>query len=58
MRSRVKASGRLRRESDLLVDQLRAIDNRRLIEGPLTRVSAAAMRRIEDAIRAVLDFGE
>jgi mRNA interferase MazF len=58
LRVRVKPGGRLRRESDLLVDQLRAIDNRRLIEGPLTHLSAAAMRRVEDAIRAVLDFAE
>lgn len=58
LRIRVKAGGRLRKESDLLVDQMRAIDNRRLIEGPLTHMSAAAMRRIEDAIRTVLDFAE
>jgi mRNA interferase MazF len=37
LRVRVKAAGRLRRESDLLVDQLRTIDNRRLIDGPLNR---------------------
>jgi mRNA interferase MazF len=58
LRVRVKAAGRLRRESDLLVDQLRAIDNRRLIEGPLTRLPHATMRQVEDAIRAVLDFPE
>lgn len=58
LRVRVKAGGRLRRESDLLVDQLRAIDTRRLIEGPLTRLTPATMRRVEDAIRAVLDFPE
>jgi mRNA interferase MazF len=58
LRIRVKGAGRLRRESDLLIDQLRAIDNRRLVEGPLTHLSAAAMRRVEDAIRAVLDFAE
>jgi len=58
LRVRVKAAGRLRRESDLLVDQLRAIDNRRLIDGPLTRLSPAVMRRVEDAIHAVLDFAD
>ena len=58
LRVRVKPGGRLRKESDLLVDQMRAIDNRRLIDGPLTHLSAAAMRRVEDAIRAVLDFAE
>jgi len=58
LRVRVKATGRLKRESDLLVDQLLSIDNRRLIEGPLTRLGPATMRRVEDAIRAVLDFPE
>ena len=58
LRVRVKAGGRLRRDSDLLLDQLRAIDNRRLIEGPLTRLSASAMRRVEEAIHAVLDLAD
>lgn len=58
LRIRVKPGGRLRKEFDLLVDQMRAIDNRRLIDGPLTHLSAATMRRLEDAIRAVLDVGE
>src|SRR5574337_1299823 len=33
LRIRVLASGGLHRDSDLLIDQLRAIDNRRLIQG-------------------------
>src|SRR5438128_5722221 len=40
LRVRVRASGGLRKESDLLIDQLRAIDNRRLIEGPMLRVTS------------------
>jgi mRNA interferase MazF len=43
LRIRVTASGRLRQESDLLVDQIRAIDNRRLVQGPLARLSRALM---------------
>ncbi|MBI4735140.1 MAG: type II toxin-antitoxin system PemK/MazF family toxin [candidate division NC10 bacterium] len=45
LRIRIPASGRLRRNSDLLVDQLRAIDNRRLIQGPMTRLPHALMHR-------------
>lgn len=56
LRIRVLASGRLRRSSDLLIDQLRAIDNRRLIEGPMTRLSKPVMARIGQAVREVLDF--
>ena len=56
LRIRVPASGRLRRDSDLLIDQLRAIDNRRLIQGPITRLPNPLMIRVEDAIREVLDL--
>jgi mRNA interferase MazF len=56
LRMRVRAAGRLRHDSDLLVDQLRAIDNDRLLEGPLLRLPAPAMKRVDDAIRAVLDL--
>lgn len=58
LRIRVKPGGRLRKDSDLLIDQIRAVDNRRLIDGPLTHVSAGTMRRVEESIRAVLDFQE
>src|SRR5712691_3914227 len=50
LRIRVPRAGRLRKESDLLIDQLRAIDNRRLVEGPLTRVDARLMQRVAAAI--------
>lgn len=56
LRIRVPASGRLRHASDLLVDQLRAIDNRRLVQGPLTRLSPALLRKVAGAIRDVLDL--
>ena len=56
LRIRVSATGRLRRSSDLLIDQLRAIDNRRLVEGPLTKLSAALMVRVHEAITEVLDL--
>ena len=58
LRIRLPASGRLRRNSDLLVDQLRAIDNRRLIQGPLTRVPDPLIAKVGDAIREVLDLVE
>lgn len=58
LRVRVNPAQRLRRASDLLVDQLRAIDNRRLIKGPLTRVGKPVMRRVEEALCEVLGIGE
>lgn len=50
LRIRVPAAGRLRRDSDLLMDQLRAIDNRRLVRGPLLRLPASAMKRVGRAL--------
>lgn len=58
LRIRVRRTGRLRRDSDLLIDQLRAIDNRRLVGRPLGRASAALMARVGDAVRDVLDLVE
>lgn len=54
LRVRVPAVERLRHESDLLVDQLRAIDNRRLVQGPLARLPGALMRKVGEVVREVL----
>ncbi len=58
LRLRVPAVGDLRQESDLLLDQLRAIDNRRLRHGPLLCLSPICMARINYALREVLDMLE
>lgn len=56
LRIRVSARERLRQESDLLIDQLRAIANNRLLEGPLARLDDEAMRRVGQALLEVLDL--
>lgn len=56
LRVRVPATGKLRRPSDLIVDQIRAIDNRRLLRGPLARLPKALMAVVGLAIREVLDL--
>ena len=55
-RVRVTPFARLKHDSDLLIDQLRAIDNRRLTSGPLGVCSPALMRKIQAAIVEVLDL--
>jgi len=57
LRLRVPQSGLLPRPSDLLVDQLRAIDNRRLTRGPLASLDRDLMARVGHAICEVLDIG-
>ena len=56
LRIRVARTGRLRQVSDLLIDQLRAIDNRRLIEGPLALLNEQTMFGVAAALREVLDL--
>lgn len=58
LRMRIPAAGELRRDSDVLIDQLSAIDNRRLVRGPLTRVEGRLMARVEDALLEVLDLAK
>ena len=43
-------------DSDLLLDQLRAIDNRRLIDGPLLQCAPEFMARVDTALTEVLDL--
>jgi mRNA interferase MazF len=56
LRIHVPASGRLREQSDLLIDQLRAIDNDRLTSGPLVELAPDLMSTISAAIREVLEL--
>jgi len=57
LRIRVHAQSSLRRNSDLLIDQLRAIDNCLLVKGPLSHLDEATMERVVAALREVLDLG-
>lgn len=57
LRLRIPTQGQLAKDSDLLVDQLRAIDNRRLIDGPLLRLDNEMLRRVWRAVGEVLGAG-
>jgi mRNA interferase MazF len=57
LRIRVHSQSSVRRDSDLLIDQLRAIDNRYLVKGPLAHLDEASMERVAAALREVLDLG-
>lgn len=54
LRLRIVAQGGLDKDSDLLIDQLRAIDNKRLIEGPLLRLGDEVLGRVCKAVGEVL----
>lgn len=57
LRVRVKAREQLERNSDLLIDQIRAIDNRRLTSGPLATLEPELMQRIQYAVLEVTGMG-
>lgn len=54
LRFRIPAQSGLDKDSDVLIDQLRTIDNRRLLQGPLLQCDADFMRRIDTAVQEVL----
>ena len=56
LRIRVPMLGTLAKPSDLLIDQVRAIDNRRLIKGPVATLPEALLLRVAQALREVLDL--
>jgi mRNA interferase MazF len=56
LRIRIRAAGALRKDSDALIDQVRAIDNRRLVQGPLSRLEAEQLNAVGRALIDVFDL--
>jgi len=56
LRLRLPRGERLDADSDVLLDQICAIDNRRLIEGPLLQCSPEFMARVHAALSDVMDM--
>ena len=56
LRIRIRASGKLKKDSDALIDQVRAIDNRRLVQGPLARLPAQQLNVVAHALLDVLEL--
>ncbi len=58
LRIRIRASGGLKKESDALIDQVRAIDNRRLVQGPLARLKSQQLDAVAGALLEVFDLAD
>jgi mRNA interferase MazF len=54
LRIRVKAYNQLEKDSDLLIDQIRAINNRRFKQGPFTKCDNIFMKKVHKAILEVI----
>jgi len=50
LRIRINSQDNLDKNSDIMIDQIRAIDNKRLIKGPLLQCDKNFMMKIESAI--------
>ena len=56
LRLRITAQDKLKQDSDLLIDQIRAIDNNRLIQGPLLKCDKTFMGKVYMAITEVMNL--
>ena len=56
LRLRIKAMDKLETDSDLLIDQLRSIDNTRIIKGPLAQCHTHFMQKVQKSILDVIDY--
>jgi len=54
LRLRILAGERLDKTSDILIDQLRAIDNRRLLAGPVMECSSEFMMHVDQCMQEAL----
>ena len=54
LRLRLSARDRLDRDSDLLIDQIRAIDNRRITSGPIANLESELLKRVYQAVLEVI----
>lgn len=54
LRVRINAKDKLDKNSDILIDQIRAIDNKRLISGPLTTITKTQMKVVYEFICEVI----
>lgn len=54
LRIRINAQDDLKQDSDFLLDQIRAIDNKRFQQGPLTRLKQEQLAHIYSAISELM----
>lgn len=55
LRLRVSAADKLEKDSDLLIDQIRSIDNKRLLKGPLYRCQEDLLKRVRECIQEIIN---
>ncbi len=56
LRLRINANNSLEKDSDLLIDQVRSIDNKRLKKGPLTKCNKQFMYKVHKSLLEVIGY--
>jgi len=56
LRYRITKQDNLEKTSNVLCDQIRALDNQRILEGLLTKLSYKEMLEIDKQVKIVLDI--
>jgi mRNA interferase MazF len=56
LRIRLNAREKLEKDSDIMIDQIRSIDNKRLIKGPLLQCNEDVLFKVKAALIEVLSF--
>jgi len=56
LRYRITQRDKLEKTSDILCDQIRALDNQRILEGLLTKITYQEMLEIDKQVKIVLDI--
>ena len=54
LRIRIKAQDKLEKDSDLLMDQVRAIDNKRLNQGPLLKCDKDTLIKVHKSLHEII----
>ena len=58
LRIRLSAQGNLEKNSDIMIDQIRSIDNKRLIKGPLLKCNKEFLFKVKLALIDVLNLDD
>ncbi len=56
LRFRIAARDELRRDSDVMIDQTRTIDNKRITSEPLTALTDKELTAVEEYLKIILDL--
>jgi len=56
LRFRITKRDRLDKDSDILCDQIRAINIHRIVSEPLTRLSEEELAQVEERVKIILDL--